>query len=269
MNSTTINTSFINSPRVAIIAVSFIVIFIIIYIIVRYYLYEPWTDEVLSSIIPLNDNKELVSSNDTMTKLLGTSSSTVCGFFKLTMGDRTSKYTDNYIPILKVENNWYLEIIPATNKNDKNSARLRILTNDGTINTDTIELPSIPKFRWIFIAILRDGRRFDIIYDDKIVASKRIENYPVVVSSPLSSGTKGLSGLITHVYIDNKRLSPNSIERKRLEHIDTNNNIVENNTLYSSFPNVSLFGQCLPGLPCDIITTPPDISSMKWNTPFA
>ena len=134
---------------------------------------------------------------------------------------------------------------------------------------ETIELPQIPKQKWIFIAILRDGRRFDIIYDNKIVASQRLEYYPVVISSPLSVGNKGLDGSVIHVIINGTRLTPNAVERERLTHVDTNNTVLEANSIDISFPGLKLFAQCPSGLPCDPITKPPNNNLVQWKTPYA
>jgi hypothetical protein len=38
-------------------------------------------------------------------------------------------------------------------------------------------LPPIPKQKWMFIAILRDGRRFDIIYNNYDFSIKRYKIY--------------------------------------------------------------------------------------------
>jgi hypothetical protein len=163
-----------------------------------------------------------------------------------------------------VENNWYLEIAPGE------AARLRVQTNDsGTLQQETIELPQIPKQKWIFIAILRDGRRFDVIYDNKIVASQRLEFYPVVISSPLAIGNKGLDGSVIHVMVNGSRLSPTQVERERVTRVDTNNTVLEANQMDLTLPGLKLFAQCPPGLPCDTITKPPSNNLLQWSTPYA
>jgi hypothetical protein len=116
---------------------------------------------------------------------------------------------------------------------------------------------------------LREGRRFDIIYDSKIVVSHRLEHYPVVISSPLSVGNKGLDGSVIHVMINNVRLSPNLVERERISRVDTNNTVLEGNVISMSLPNIRLLAQCPSGLPCDPITKPPSNNLFEWNTPYA
>ncbi len=152
----------------------------------------------------------------------------------------------------------------------RSEARLRVQTNDsGTLQQEIIELPQIPKQKWQFIAILRDGRRFDVIYNNEIVASQILEYYPATISSPLSVGNTGLSGSVIHVIINGSRLSPTQVERERVSHVDTNNTVLEADSIDISLPGLKLLAQCPPGLPCDPITKPPSSNLKQWKTPYA
>jgi len=247
-----------------------IVIIATIYII-AYYIYPASNVDIVTTMLPLNKKKDILVSDTTQTAILGSSGSSVMGFFKLNDGDRTQKFTNTYTPLIQVENNWYLEILPASKGKDNPSARLRVITNDGgKPGPEYIELPSIPKQKWVFIAILRDGRRFDIIYDNRIVASQRLENYPVIYTSPLSVGNEGLDGSVIHVIVRASRLTPTQVERERVSHVDTNNRVLESNlTNFNIAPNINLSAQCPSGLPCSPVTQPPSNNLFKWSTPYA
>jgi hypothetical protein len=191
-------------------------------------------------------------------------------FVKLLDGDRTINYKTSYTPLIQVENNWYLEVAPSKNNTNSTSTRLRITTNNGgTAHDEIVQLPDLVKQKWIFIAILRDGRRFDIIYDNKIVASHRLENYPVIISSPLSIGNIGLQGSIVHVMVNKTRLTPNELEGVRTRFIDTNNMVLEADDIDISFPLFKLFARCPPGFPCDTTIKTPETSIYKWKSPYA
>lgn len=234
--------------------------------------------DVLTTMTPLSANKMIVMSEQTQSTLLGTGSSTVMGFFNIQQGDRTTTYIDKlrpdeFKPLFQVANNWYFEISHGPNGYKQTNARIRIRTKDssGIIKDEIMELQPLPKQKWICIAVLRDGRRFDVIYDNKIVSSQRLQNYPVVIGSPLSVGDKGLSGSVIHMIISGRRLTPTEVERERLKYVDTANMVIESNLIDISFPHLSLslFGQCPPGLPCDPITKPPRSNLLEWNTPYA
>ena len=212
----------------------------------------------------------------TQRTLLEKGSSTVMGFFNLQQGDRTVKYIDklrpdDYTPVMYVAGNWSFEISQGPSGVLDTNARLRVTTKDssGSAIDEIMDLPSLPKQKWVCIAILRDGRRFDIMYDNKIVASQRLQNYPVIISNPLRIGNKPLSGSAIHIIISDRRLTPTEVDRERLRYVDTNNMIIESNAIDMSFPNIRLFSQCPPGLPCDPVTKPPRDNLLEWKTPYA
>jgi hypothetical protein len=219
---------------------------------------------------PLNAKKEIALADIVKKVILGTSSSTVMGFFKLENGNRTISYQNEYIPLLQVENNWRLEVMPSSMGDQNPATRLQVRTQSGVSkNTEIIDLPPIPRQKWVFIAILRDGRRFDVIYDRQIVASHRLNDYPVVISSPLSIGYDKLNGSAIHIILNSARLSPEYVERLRTTYVDTNNAILEDNPINLSLPKLSFLAQCPSGFPCDTVTQPPLNNLVQWSTPYA
>jgi hypothetical protein len=232
--------------------------------------------DVLTELTPLSVPKQIVTSEKTQQMLLEKGSSTVMGFFNLQQGDRTTKYIDKlrpdeYTPIIYIDGNWSFEISQGPSGVLDTNARLRVTTKDssGTATEQLMDLPSLPKQKWVCIAILRDGRRFDIMYDNKIVASQRLESYPVIISNPLRIGNKKLGGSAIHIIISDRRLTPTEVDRERLKYVDTNNMIIESNAINMSFPTIRLFSQCPPGLPCDPVTKPPRNNLLQWKTPYA
>ena len=236
-----------------------IIILLLVVYIVNYMIYpSSGNNDILPTMTPLNTKKEIASADVVKKILLGSSSSTVMGFFKLENGNRTLNYQNQYIPLLQVENNWRLEVMPSSMGDQNPATRLQVRTQRGTVKqTEIIDLPPIPRQKWVFIAILRDGRRFDVIYDRQIVASHRMNDYPVVISSPLSIGYDKLDGSAIHVILNGARLSPEYVERLRSTYVDTNNVILEDNPINLTLPNVSLLAQCPSGFPCDTITQAP------------
>jgi len=248
-----------------------VIIAIVIIIIILYSKsQDDGTIMIQNTTLPLNEKKDLIMADIVRKKILGNSSSTVMGFFKLNGGDRTANYTTPYIPLLQVEKNWSLEISPTPQGTDHTVAQLSITTKKGgTITTERIDLPEIPKQRWVFIAILRDGRRFDVIYDNKIVASHRLEAYPVIIPSPLSVGNTGLDGFTNYIMINEKRLAPADVESTRQSYVNTNGIITEKAVISLSLPSIKFTDFCLPGFPCNFIAAPPANNLVKWNSPYA
>jgi hypothetical protein len=250
------------------------IVIVVVIVVVIIILYSKSQDDgttmIQNTTLSLNNKTDIIMPDVVKKKILGNSSSTVMGFFKLNGGDRTVNYTTPYIPILQVENNWSLEISPTPQGTDHNVARLRVIVSKAGINENKIiDLPELPKQRWVFIAILRDGRRFDVIYDNKIVASHRLDVYPVIIPSPLSVGNKGLDGLTNYIMINEKRMTPADVESIRRSYVDTNGIITEKAVISLSLPSIKFTDFCLPGFPCNFITAPPANNLVKWNSPYA
>jgi hypothetical protein len=255
---------------IALIIFGVLLLLITLYIIVYVIYPGSGNNDVLPTMTPLNVKKDIVTSDIVQSTLLGTSGSTVMGFFYMLDGDKTTKYSNGFTPIMQVENNWFLEVAPSPSGNNNSAAQLRVQTNDaGQMKQEIIELPPIPKQKWMFIAVLRDGRRFDIIYNNQIIASQILEFYPVVISSPLSIGNTGLSGSVIHIMINNTRLTPTMVERERVARVDANGTVLEADAIAISFPGLKLFAQCPSGLPCDPVTRPPNSNLLQWKTPYA
>lgn len=247
-----------------------LVVLVTVYLVLYVFYPSPNNTDLLPQITSLHEKKDVGMPDMVQQQILGSNGTTVMMFVKLDAGDRTTKHVDHFTPLLQVANNWYVEISPAPMGKEHVSARLRITTNHtGTLDDEIVELPPIPKQKWMFIALLREGRRFDVIYQNRIVASHRLEHYPVVISSPLSVGNKGLAGSVVHVLMNGKRLSPNEVERQRIAYVDTNGMVVEDHSINMSLPAIRLFGECPSGFPCDPVTKPPKNNTVEWISPYA
>lgn len=247
--------------------------------IVIYRIYPgPDNKEMMSDQVPLNEKKNILMPDRTQTEILGSGGTTVMGFVYLRQGDKTLRYgpADQYVPLLQVENNWSLEILPSPKEKKAYGARLRVQTQRaGQMEYEIIPLPPLPKQKWVWVALLREGRRFDVIYDQRLVASQRLERYPVVIASPLSIGNKGIEGRAIHWKVNARRLAPEEVERERKTHVDTNGRVVESkwnpltNLEVPSLPFPRLFAECPAGLPCETVTAPPKKTLYEWKTPYA
>ena len=284
MDSVAIPASRLSTP--AIIAIIFIVCVTVYLVVYRIYP-GPNNQEVLLKKAPLNKKKNILTPDRVQTELLSAAGCTVMGFFYLKQGDKTLRHgpADRYTPLLQVENNWVVEVTPSPKEKNGMGARLRVQTQKGgELQYESIALPPFPKQRWVHVAILREGRRFDVLYDSRIVASQRLEHYPVVIASPLSVGEKGLDGTAIHLKVNSRRLSPEEVERERKTHADTNGMVTDMKwelpsllpeevdfswNPFSWNPFASLLAECPAGLPCHTITAPPSKTLYEWKTPYA
>ncbi len=127
-----------------------------------------------------------------------------------------------YIPLLQVSNVAFLEILaaPDAGRQGKAMTQLSIKTefNKDVSGSDTdvsgvpvdasgtsdvsakyievLSLPPIPLQKWVMVTIVREGRRYDVYYNDTLVMSKRTQ-FKIALSDSnrgITVGNPGLSG---------------------------------------------------------------------------
>ena len=105
-----------------------------------------------------------------------------------------------YISLLDINGETtVLEILPSPDAGRQNKAYTQLTIKTQATNNlqiETFVLPPLPFQKWIMVTINRDGRRFDIYYNDTMVLSKLASAplYTGAVSSDILVGSKDLSG---------------------------------------------------------------------------
>lgn len=94
-----------------------------------------------------------------------------------------------------------LSVVPGS-ANSSETALITIATRKqpsseapaDTVKMEHIEIPRIPIQKWVLITVVKEGRRFTVYYNDKVVASQRTEGFPIVSSTNLTIGNPGFVG---------------------------------------------------------------------------
>ena len=130
-----------------------------------------------------------------------------------------------------------LEVLnaPDASRQGKAMSQLIIKTEGAPLSTsstasqkyiETLSLPPIPLQKWTMVSVAREGRRFDVYYDDKMVLSQKAMYMPIsnISNSNFKGITSGSDGLIGHIAmanVYNYRLSSQIISVKYNEYADT------------------------------------------------
>lgn len=254
-------------------SVLYILYFIILIAVTLYIVYNivtstPDFTDLAPTQISLNSASTILSSDQVKKTLMTTAGSTIAGFINLSMGDKTPKMDNSFFPILSVDGTFYLEVSPVPISRTKTSARLRVITDkiNGT-GEEILNLPEFPLQKWVFVSILRDGRRFDIMYDDKIVGSHRLANYPMIIANPLILGNTSILGAGVHILAAGERFTPAKIISEKNSLALTDGAPADTKSLFT-LPTFTT-PTCVPGIPCDTISTPPANRMKAWSTPYA
>jgi hypothetical protein len=259
------------------------IIFLLMLALLAVILYRnqsPGITDYMPDMVSLTKTNYPIGSNQAYNLLLAGPGSTLAGLFNVSIGDRTnqtaSATTTNYTTLFGVLGSMEFQLAPANLSTTDSTSRLLISTQSGA--TETISLPPLPAQKWVFIAILRDGRRYDVLYNDKIVASHRLDAYPntavqnqlqVGLSPASSSAPSRFLGNAIHLIALNYRMHPKDLAILRSTYVDTTG--APPIPLPFPFPTSlpSLQTLCIPGVPCDPVTKPPPNHLQAWSSPYA
>ena len=182
-----------------------------------------------------------------------------------------------YVNILNISNVVRVEMLTSPDASRQNAALVQLIvrtlrrkTADTTTEVveETIVLPSIPLQSWTMITIARDGRRYDIYYNDKLVSSKRTEHIIDVNSaiSPIVAGDPKLMGSVAYVEVFDARLSQAQVAANYSRLADTAGQpyLSKENDMFSSLFKACEGGNCLKGP-----AVRPSSPLLDWDTLYA
>jgi hypothetical protein len=255
----------------------------VIFSILRYK--NPPKDYATDSM-KLSEQNTVANYSDVKDNFLVPGTASLVGFFYIEAGDRTGNLNGDMRILINLGNIIALEISPVPRKISQEyvksgnslttTAQLRLVTyGDGGFSTEQISLPDIPLQKWICIGILKDGRRIDVVFDDKIVASRRLAyNIPVqpygglVIGQKNSKDKTGLRGQFQHVFIMPERLNINDFVGFRDNYINSAGDLVGKNTLPIPFLKADFSVINIPGLTGEGVSSAPPNTLKKWYTPY-
>jgi len=261
-------------------AIIFTVLFIV-FCILYFRNRGPGITDYLTTMVPLNKATYPIGSNEAQSIMYQGSGCTLAGLFNVTIGDRTNQtstaVSTNFTTLFGSVGSIEFQLAPAgASAANSSNAQLLIATQSGV--PEVVPLPSLPAQKWVFIAILRDGRRFDVLYNDSIVASHRLSGYPgtrvknrIQVGSDPSSPTAPARflGNAVHLFALNYRMTPADLAVLRSKYVDTTGGPPAPLPFPFPIDLLSLQTFCIPGLPCKPVNKPPPNQLQAWSSPYA
>lgn len=130
-----------------------------------------------------------------------------------------------------------LEVMPVPDASRQGAMATHLYVRTEMMNTsairparqqyiETIQLPPTPVQKWVMITIARDGRQFDIYYDNALVKSQKTMFMPISRTTQTNltgilSGSKGLMGQIANITVYSNRLTVLDVENHYRSLADT------------------------------------------------
>ena len=182
-----------------------------------------------------------------------------------------------YVNILNISDVVRLEMLTSPDASRQNAAVVQLVlrtlrrkpnSTDTQAVEETLVLPMIPIQKWTMITIARDGRRYDVYYNNKIVTSKRTE-FVLDVNSAIGSiqaGDANLYGTITNVEVFSARLTEAQVAANYSRLSDTNGQPYSSKTdvKFIDFLPFCEGGNCLKGP-----SVRPSSPLLDWDTQYA
>ena len=182
-----------------------------------------------------------------------------------------------YVNLLNISNVVRLEMLTSPDASRQNAAQVQLVartlrkkSTDSTTETveETLVLPTIPLQRWTMITIARDGRRYDIYYNDKLVSSKRTEHIIDTTSAvgPILAGDRNLTGSVAFVEVFDTRLSQAEVAANYSRLADTTGKpyISNEGPTFADMFSLCEGGACLKGP-----SVRPSSPLLDWDTRYA
>jgi hypothetical protein len=219
---------------------------------------------VNENTIDLSAKSNVTTSDISMNVLQTVNGSTFAAFIKLTAMNRTTNMNSPYTPLMSIPGVWSLDFTTSTGRSSSvPAARLSIQTvkSDGTGQVETLDLPSFPMQKWVHLAILREGRRFDVMYNNEIVGSISCRYYPTIQTSPLVAGNPLLVGVMVYPQAASRRYTYEEVREARKALSDT-----RGAPQFDGF-QLPKFG-CPGGLFC-MTSGQPSSPVKQWSSPYA
>lgn len=190
---------------------------------------------------------------------------TLLFYVNIQPGQRTPDIHNPYTTIIGIPNCFSLQIPTAGSQQGTSEGRLQVFTqkNSSTIEEEYITIPSIPYQSWVQIAIIREGRRYDIAYNGKIVISQRLKYIPVVKKESLMIGSQELQGIIGLISVASRRLTIQEIKTEHQRTSDT-----RGKPSITSKGIMSSISICPPGVQCPSTDNLPSSPLEFWSSPY-
>jgi hypothetical protein len=113
---------------------------------------------------------------------------------------------------------------------------------------ESVSLPAIPLQRWTVITIVKEGRRFDVYYGTKLVASKLLDHYPVPPgpNDPWMGGATGWKGSVGFFSVKNAAVTTEAVAADVASVVDTQGVPFDQTPFFTELPSFSCpGGNCL------------------------
>jgi len=218
----------------------------------------------------LSNSTTIGTSDIVLNNFFNSAGSTFTVYINYMMMDKTQQIGPNVNPITLFQfgDAVQFQMLPG-GKSTQPTSQLVIKTQGYQQKIETINVKNLPPQKWVYLAIVREGRRFTVFYNGEVVTSHRLEYFPIKITSSLNIGSPSLRGHYAFPQLVGTPLSTSELKNFEDLSSDTRNKpyLKDINWVDMFTP---LFKGCPDGLFCFSTSKAPVNNPLKtWNSSYA
>lgn len=227
-----------------------------------------------NDIIDLSTNTQVISSEELKNAWTPTSGSTIFFYINPHIKDRSSVSGNEYADTVQIGSKQILQILTAADAGRGYAsapARLEVFLKDRS-NPEYIDIQNLPLQKWSAIAIVKQGRKFNIYINGKISVSHVCEAMPDFdETQPLRVGDSRLGGSIALMSISAFPVNGDTIASIVSNTSSTNGEpyLYSGFASFIPFPSFSLSMNMCPGGNCSTKINGNPGPLNQWTSPYA
>ena len=243
-----------------IIGISYLIYLLMAYLMLPSQIMRIGPDSISLTTPP--GGRQIINSEQLKTAWTSTSGSTLVFYINPVINDRTGQSGNEYANVVQIGSSQVFKLLVAPDAGRGLAMAPAILqiniAKTSTTSTqapapEIVEIPNFPLQRWTGVAIVRQGRKFNIYLNGKLAISHMCNTMSEFDSNqPLKVGDPRLGGKIEQMSLAPYALEPKDVRELYRATVDTSGKpivaIEISKVLNNLLPNVSVFPN-IPGLP--------------------
>ena len=225
----------------------------LIYVLLAKYILPNPLNRIGKEKLPLSERSQVITGEQLRLPWTSTSGSTLLFYINPRVLDRTGVSGNEYADVVKIGSKQIFRILvaPDAGRDQTLSPAQLVVYVNGHNLPEIIDIPYFPLQRWSAVAIVKDGRKFNIYLNGKLTASHMCLAMPAYESTQgITIGDPRLHGEIALMSLASYAMPPNEIREAVSETVDTSGKpYLSSNPLAIFIPDMSpglwcFFGNC-------------------------
>jgi hypothetical protein len=250
--------------------VGIFVITYLVYNLLQYILLPKPANRIGLEQIDISQSTQVISSEELKKAWTSTSGSTLLFYINPMIKDRTSHSGNEYASILKIGTKQSLKLLVAPDAGRGQSLAPAVFEVfvKGSAVPDRFDIPNMSLQKWSSIAIVKNGRKFNIFVNGRLVATHMCTAMPDFdETQPLRIGDSRMGGKIALMSLASYPMEADEVRSFLAANLNADGKpYLSSDLAFLPIPTFNLSFGC-PGGNCTNATKPGPFE--QWTSPYA